>query len=47
MAQCPKCKEDGSMVETIPAPVPIGNIKLTEYFCNICGHSWKKTEKLK
>ena len=47
MAICPLCKEDGLLIERIPGLTPIGDKKLTSFFCNVCGHSWKVLESVK
>tara|TARA_R100001143_G_C3310209_1_gene109785 strand:- start:326 stop:475 length:150 start_codon:yes stop_codon:yes gene_type:complete len=37
MTQCPMCGESGSMVEKTVYP----SMPWIEYYCNVCGHSWK------
>ena len=44
MSQCPKCKEQGPMIEKTHTTVGVGGNKMTEFFCNVCGHSWKILE---
>jgi len=46
MDQCPKCKEQGPMVEKSQISIDIHGKKIVELFCNICGHSWKVAETI-
>lgn len=44
MDQCPKCKEQGPMVEKSQISIDSSGRNIVELFCNVCGHSWKIVE---
>lgn len=42
MIFCPRCKESGSLIDKV-----INSSLWIEYYCNVCGYSWKVKEDKK
>jgi len=40
---CPRCKESGPLIDKTIYP----SLPWIEYYCNVCGHSWKTVKENK